>query len=141
MNAAEITDKLGLHALRQRQWYIQSTCATSGEGLYEGLDWLSSNSATAEGGGKKEGWGGALVPACGRACCDCSDALVSLSPARPRMQLPRRRRRARGRWGWSRVGGRGAVRWGGRWPLGGAGPERERVRGGEARTNEQERRF
>ncbi|KAL3819235.1 hypothetical protein ACJIZ3_005140 [Penstemon smallii] len=40
MNAAEITDKLGLHSLRQRHWYIQSTCATSGEGLYEGLDWL-----------------------------------------------------------------------------------------------------
>ncbi|KAK4402782.1 ADP-ribosylation factor 1 [Sesamum angolense] len=32
MNAAEITDKLGLHSLRQRHWYIQSTCATSGEG-------------------------------------------------------------------------------------------------------------
>ncbi|KAL3968100.1 U6 snRNA-associated Sm-like protein LSm2 [Sarotherodon galilaeus] len=32
MNAAEITDKLGLHA----------TCATSGDGLYEGLDWLSN---------------------------------------------------------------------------------------------------
>ncbi|KAH0468722.1 hypothetical protein IEQ34_001954 [Dendrobium chrysotoxum] len=45
MNAAEITDKLGLHSLRQRHWYIQSTCATSGEGLYEGLDWLSSNIA------------------------------------------------------------------------------------------------
>jgi len=41
MSAAEITDKLGLNSLRQRQWYIQSTCATSGEGLYEGLDWLS----------------------------------------------------------------------------------------------------
>lgn len=24
MNAAEITDKLGLHSLRQRHWYIQS---------------------------------------------------------------------------------------------------------------------
>ncbi|MCL7049878.1 hypothetical protein MKW94_003062 [Papaver nudicaule] len=35
MNAAEITDKLGLHSLRQRHWYIQSTCATSGEGLYQ----------------------------------------------------------------------------------------------------------
>ncbi|CAL2226575.1 unnamed protein product [Prunus armeniaca] len=43
MNAAEITDKLSLHSLRQRHWYIQSTCATSGEGLYEGLDWLSNN--------------------------------------------------------------------------------------------------
>jgi ADP-ribosylation factor protein 1/Arf/Sar family protein len=42
MSVAEITDKLGLHSLRQRVWYIQSTCATSGDGLFEGLDWLSS---------------------------------------------------------------------------------------------------
>ncbi|KAK0624683.1 ADP-ribosylation factor family-domain-containing protein [Bombardia bombarda] len=41
MNAAEITDKLGLHSLRQRSWYIQATCATSGDGLYEGLEWLA----------------------------------------------------------------------------------------------------
>ncbi|KAI3451982.1 hypothetical protein Pfo_008647 [Paulownia fortunei] len=43
MNVPELTDKLGLHSLRQRRWYIQSACATSGQGLYEGLDWLSSN--------------------------------------------------------------------------------------------------
>ncbi|OCF57498.1 ADP-ribosylation factor [Kwoniella mangroviensis CBS 10435] len=43
MNAAEITDKLGLHSLRQRSWYIQAACATSGDGLYEGLEWLSTN--------------------------------------------------------------------------------------------------
>ncbi|CAK6441575.1 unnamed protein product [Pipistrellus nathusii] len=42
MNAAEITDKLGLHSLRHRNWYIQATCATRGDRLYEGLDWLSS---------------------------------------------------------------------------------------------------
>ena len=42
MNAAEITDKLGLHSLRHRNWYIQATCATSGDGLYEGPDWLSN---------------------------------------------------------------------------------------------------
>jgi len=42
MNAAEITDKLQLHSLRSRQWFIQATCATSGDGLYEGLDWLSN---------------------------------------------------------------------------------------------------
>ena len=42
MSVAEVTDKLGLHQLRSRKWYIQSTCATSGDGLYEGLDWLSS---------------------------------------------------------------------------------------------------
>ncbi|KAK7287281.1 hypothetical protein RIF29_00486 [Crotalaria pallida] len=47
MNAAEIT--VGLHSLRQRHWYIQSTCATSGEGLYEGLDWLSNNIANKHG--------------------------------------------------------------------------------------------
>ncbi|PRQ38441.1 putative small GTPase superfamily, ARF/SAR type, P-loop containing nucleoside triphosphate hydrolase [Rosa chinensis] len=47
MNAAEITDKLiSLHSLRQRHWYIQNTCATTGEGLFEGLDWLSNNIAT-----------------------------------------------------------------------------------------------
>ncbi|KAH8113223.1 ADP-ribosylation factor Arf1 [Phellopilus nigrolimitatus] len=43
MNAAEITDKLGLHGLKQRTWYIQAACATSGDGLYEGLEWLSVN--------------------------------------------------------------------------------------------------
>jgi len=43
MSAAEITDKLGLHSIRQRDWYIQATCATSGDGLYEGLEWLSQN--------------------------------------------------------------------------------------------------
>lgn len=42
MTAAEITEKLGLQSIRQRQWFIQSTCATTGEGLYEGLEWLST---------------------------------------------------------------------------------------------------
>ncbi|KAA8916950.1 hypothetical protein TRICI_000917 [Trichomonascus ciferrii] len=43
MSAAEITEKLGLHSIRQRAWYIQATCATSGDGLYEGLEWLNTN--------------------------------------------------------------------------------------------------
>mmetsp|Transcript_11643 Transcript_11643/g.40781 ORF Transcript_11643/g.40781 Transcript_11643/m.40781 type:complete len:184 (-) Transcript_11643:1433-1984(-) len=42
MTPAEITDKLGLHSLRGREWFIQATCATTGDGLYEGLDWLSA---------------------------------------------------------------------------------------------------
>ena len=42
MSAAEITDQLGLHTLRSRRWYIQACCATTGDGLYEGLDWLSN---------------------------------------------------------------------------------------------------
>merc|ERR1712003_545989 len=41
MTAAEVTAKLGLHGMRSRQWFIQSACATTGDGLYEGLDWLS----------------------------------------------------------------------------------------------------
>jgi len=43
MTPAEITDKLGLQSLRNRTWYIQATCATTGDGLYEGLDWLAQN--------------------------------------------------------------------------------------------------
>lgn len=43
MSPSEITEKLGLHSLRQRKWFIQATCATNGEGLYEGLDWLSNS--------------------------------------------------------------------------------------------------
>ncbi|XP_068605410.1 ADP-ribosylation factor 1 isoform X1 [Brachionichthys hirsutus] len=42
MTAAELTDKLGLQSLKNRNWFIQATCATSGDGLYEGLDWISS---------------------------------------------------------------------------------------------------
>jgi len=41
MTAAEVTEKLALQNMRNRQWYIQSACATTGDGLYEGLDWLS----------------------------------------------------------------------------------------------------
>ncbi|KAJ7620250.1 ARF/SAR [Roridomyces roridus] len=43
MTVAEVTDKLGLHGLRQRTWHVQAACATSGDGLYEGLKWLSVN--------------------------------------------------------------------------------------------------
>jgi len=45
MSPSEITDKLGLNQLRSRKWYIQSTCAPQGQGLYEGLDWLSAKLA------------------------------------------------------------------------------------------------
>ena len=43
MNVNEIADKLGLHSVKQRDWYIQSTSATLGDGIYEGLEWLSKN--------------------------------------------------------------------------------------------------
>lgn len=41
MSASELTEKLRLNSLHNRSWYIQATCATQGNGLYEGLDWLS----------------------------------------------------------------------------------------------------
>ena len=41
MPAAEVIEKLGLQSMRNRQWWVQSACATKGDGLYEGLDWLS----------------------------------------------------------------------------------------------------
>jgi ADP-ribosylation factor 1/2 len=46
MTTPEVTDKLGLHTLRGRTWFIQATCAVNGDGLYEGLDWLSKNVVT-----------------------------------------------------------------------------------------------
>ncbi|XP_054717116.1 ADP-ribosylation factor 4 [Uloborus diversus] len=45
MPASELTERLGLNSLRNRRWYIQATCATQGDGLYEGLDWLSNELA------------------------------------------------------------------------------------------------
>lgn len=40
MSVSEIIDKLSLHSLGSRKWHIQRTCSTTGDGLYEGLDWL-----------------------------------------------------------------------------------------------------
>ena len=36
------SNKPGLHSLHQSNWYIQATCAVSWKGLFEGLDWLST---------------------------------------------------------------------------------------------------
>ncbi|XP_078065717.1 ADP-ribosylation factor 4-like [Mustelus asterias] len=38
----EVTQKLGLSSFHNRTWYVQATCAVQGTGLYEGLDWLST---------------------------------------------------------------------------------------------------
>jgi len=45
LKVADITERLGLNQLRNRQWFIQACCATTGDGLYEGLDWLSTTLA------------------------------------------------------------------------------------------------
>ena len=41
MKVSEVTDKLGMHSMTKRKWYVQSCCGTTGEGIYEGLEWLS----------------------------------------------------------------------------------------------------
>jgi len=43
MKPVEVQEKLSLTKMRDRQWYVQPSCATSGDGLYEGLTWLTSN--------------------------------------------------------------------------------------------------
>lgn len=41
LNVAQLVEALDLRALGARPWHLQGTCAISGEGLYEGMDWLS----------------------------------------------------------------------------------------------------
>lgn len=48
MTITEVREKLGLQSLKHRTWYIQSACATTGDGLYEGFDWLSKTLANAK---------------------------------------------------------------------------------------------
>jgi len=42
MSVNEVTERLALNTLKNRKWFIQACCATTGDGLYEGLDWLSN---------------------------------------------------------------------------------------------------
>ena len=39
---AEVTHKLGLMARKERDWFIQTCCATTGEGIVEGIEWLAN---------------------------------------------------------------------------------------------------
>ena len=42
MPPGEVSDKLKLNTLNNRKWQVQGTSATRGDGLDEGLDWLSN---------------------------------------------------------------------------------------------------
>lgn len=52
MSVEDLTQKLHLSEIRDRDWYIQPCCAKNGDGLFQGLDWLS---AWIEKNGKKKG--------------------------------------------------------------------------------------
>ena len=43
VTTTEVADKLCLDKHRGRQWFIQATCAVTGEGIVDGLEWLASN--------------------------------------------------------------------------------------------------
>lgn len=43
MKPDEIEEKLALNKLRDRLWFVQPTCAITGEGLHEGLQWLGTS--------------------------------------------------------------------------------------------------
>ena len=40
MSPSAVSEGLGLRALR-RDWYLQACSAVSGDGIFEGLEWLS----------------------------------------------------------------------------------------------------
>lgn len=42
MNVTQIVDELELENVRNRQWYVQSCSAITGDGIYEGLEWMSN---------------------------------------------------------------------------------------------------
>ena len=41
MSPAKVAERLGLHALRGREWHVHGAVATTGDGLYEGMDWMA----------------------------------------------------------------------------------------------------
>jgi small GTP-binding protein len=40
LSAAELSESLALHTVRNHDWHIQACCALTGQGLYAGLDWI-----------------------------------------------------------------------------------------------------
>ncbi|KAI5699451.1 ADP-ribosylation factor-like protein 5A [Diaphorina citri] len=43
MSPVEISNLLDLTSIKKQQWHIQSCCALTGEGLYQGLEWIYSH--------------------------------------------------------------------------------------------------
>jgi len=41
--AAELTKEMRLDQITDRPWHVQPSCATTGEGLWPGLKWLSEH--------------------------------------------------------------------------------------------------
>ncbi|XP_057872279.2 ADP-ribosylation factor [Cryptomeria japonica] len=61
MTPMEICEGFGLFNLRNRRWQIQGTCATKGEGLYEGLDWLATTLKEMQASGMSTSFAGSTI--------------------------------------------------------------------------------
>jgi signal recognition particle receptor subunit beta len=42
LSVSELTSQLGLYNIKSKPWFVQTCVASRGEGVYEGLEWLSS---------------------------------------------------------------------------------------------------
>ncbi len=42
LSFSEIEDELDLKSIKDREWFIQPSCAMTKEGLYDGFEWLST---------------------------------------------------------------------------------------------------
>ena len=43
LTVPQVSEQMGLMGLRDRSWYVQASNAARGDGLFEGMDWLSKN--------------------------------------------------------------------------------------------------
>lgn len=43
MSVAEISEQLNLTSIKDHGWHIQACCALTGEGLYQGLEWITNH--------------------------------------------------------------------------------------------------
>ena len=41
MTVPQVTERLGLVTIHDRAWQVQQSIASRGDGLFEGMDWLS----------------------------------------------------------------------------------------------------
>lgn len=51
---SDVAERLGLATLKNRTWCVQPSCALTGEGLIEGLIWLSDHLTSSHPGSKRK---------------------------------------------------------------------------------------
>mmetsp|Transcript_8333 Transcript_8333/g.11694 ORF Transcript_8333/g.11694 Transcript_8333/m.11694 type:complete len:96 (-) Transcript_8333:188-475(-) len=42
MTTVEVAEKMRLHEMRERKWFVQESVATEKKGLFEGFEWLAA---------------------------------------------------------------------------------------------------